>query len=221
MATTFTLHTETVKPWLLLSRLHILFRLVVLLLLFYYRITHLFQHTTTTITPWILMTISELIISVLWLFTQAFRWRPVTRSVMTEKLPGDTELPRLDIFVCTLDPEKEPTVDVVDTVVSAIAMDYPPNKLAVYLSDDGACPLTLYGIREASEFAKVWLPFCRKYGIKSRCPKVFFSPMGEDEHLIRTNESRAEQEVIKVYMFLIQLSTSLSKIAIFFCFLLQ
>ena len=218
---TFTLHTETVQSWLPLSRLHILFHLVAVLLLFYYRFTHLFKDSNTSTLPWILITIAELVLAALWFFNQAFRWHPVSRSVMTEKLPGDANLPGLDIFVCTLDPEKEPTVEVMDTVISAIAMDYPPDKLAVYLSDDGGCPVTLYGIREASEFAKGWLPFCRKYGIKSRCPKVFFSPMGEDEHLIRTNESRAEQGVIKVYMFLIQLSTSLSKIAIFFCFLLQ
>lgn len=205
---TFTLHTETIQSWLFLSRLHILFHFVAVLLLFYYRITNLFYDNTTPTLPWILMTIAELILSVLWFFNQAFRWRPVSRSVMIEKLPNDAKLPGLDIFVCTLDPEKEPTVQVMDTVISAIAMDYPAEKLAVYLSDDGGCPVTLYGIKEASEFAKVWVPFCKKYGINSRCPKAFFSPMGEDEQLIRTDEFRAEQEEIKVYicMFPIELS---------------
>ncbi|XP_061369116.1 cellulose synthase-like protein G1 [Gastrolobium bilobum] len=194
---TFTFHTETVQSWLVLSRLHILFHLVVVLLLFYYRITNLFYDNNTPTLPWILITIAELILAMLWFFNQAFRWRPVSRTVMTENLPSDGNLPGLDIFVCTLDPEKEPTVEVMNTVISAIAMDYSPNKLAVYLSDDGGCPVTLCGIKEASEFAKVWLPFCNKYGIKSRCPKVFFSPMGEDEHFIRTDEFKAEEEMIK------------------------
>ncbi|XP_061369124.1 cellulose synthase-like protein G1 [Gastrolobium bilobum] len=194
---TFTFHSETVQSWLLLSRIHIFFHLVVVLFLFYYRITNLFYDNIKPTLPLILMTIAELILAVLWFFNQAYRWRPVSRSVMTEKLPSDGNLPGLDIFVCTLDPEKEPTVEVMNTVISAIAMDYPPNKLAVYLSDDGGCPVTLYSIKEASEFAKVWLPFCNKYGIKSRCPKVFFSPMGEDERLIRTDEFRTEQEQIK------------------------
>ncbi|KAJ1400096.1 Nucleotide-diphospho-sugar transferase [Sesbania bispinosa] len=192
---TFTLHTETVQSWLPLTRLHILCHLVVVLLLFYYRFTTLFYDTNTPTLPWILMTIAEALLAVLWFFNQAFRWRPVSRSVMPEKLPAN--LPGLDIFVCTLDPEKEPTVDVMDTVISAIAMDYPSDKLAVYLSDDGGCPVTLYGMKEACEFAKVWLPFCKKYGIMSRCPKVFFSPMGENEQLLRIEEFRAEQEQIK------------------------
>lgn len=87
-----------------------------------------------------------------------------------------------------------------NTLVSALAMDYPPDKLSVYLSDDGAAPVTLYGVREASEFARVWVPFCKKYGIKSRCPKVFFSPSAEDEHLLRTDEFRSERDLIKVYI---------------------
>ncbi|KAK7277128.1 hypothetical protein RIF29_18278 [Crotalaria pallida] len=191
---TFTLHTETVQSFLFLSRLHILSHLVVVLALFYYRLIH---DTNTPTLPWIFLTIAELLLAVLWFFNQAFRWHPVSRSVMVEKLPDDAKLPGLDIFICTLDPEKEPTVEVMETVISAIAMDYPASKFAVYLSDDGGCPVTLYGIKEASEFAKVWVPFCNKYGIKSRTPKVFFSSLGEDEQLIRTDEFRAEQEEIK------------------------
>ncbi|XP_057761548.1 cellulose synthase-like protein G2 [Arachis stenosperma] len=195
---TFTLHTETVQSCLPLSRLHILFHLVAVLLIFYYRFTRIFENNSATL-PWILITVAELILGALWFFNQAFRWHPVSRSVMIEKLPKDENLPGLDIFVCTLDPEKEPTVEVMDTVISAIAMDYPSNKLAVYLSDDGGCPVTLYGIKEAWEFARsYWLPFCKKYGIKSRCPRVFFSPMGEDDQLLRSHEFTAEYDDIKV-----------------------
>ncbi|KAK7322378.1 hypothetical protein VNO77_25757 [Canavalia gladiata] len=193
----FTYHTETVQSWLLLTRLHILIHLVAVLFLFYYRITNLLLKDTPKM-PWILMTVAEVILSMMWFFNQAFRWRPVSRTVMPEKLPNDEKVPGIDIFICTLDPEKEPTVEVMDTVVSAIAMDYPPNKLAVYLSDDGGCPVTLYGVKEASEFAKVWVPFCKKYGIKSRCPKVFFSPMcEEDEDVLRTEEFTIEKLQIK------------------------
>ncbi|CAL0329494.1 unnamed protein product [Lupinus luteus] len=191
---TFNLHTETVQSWLFLSRLHILSHLLVVLSLFYYRLIH---DTTTPTLPWILLTGAELLLAVLWFFNQAFRWHPVSRSVKIENLPSDATLPGLDIYICTLDPEKEPTVEVMETVVSAVSMDYPPDKLAVYLSDDGGCPVTLYGIKEASEFAKVWVPFCNKYGIKSRTPKVFFSSIGEDEQLIRSDEFRVENEKIK------------------------
>ncbi|KAI5440357.1 hypothetical protein KIW84_010019 [Lathyrus oleraceus] len=190
---TFTLHKETVQSWLLLSRTHILFHFICVLFLFYYRIKNFIVSY-----PWILMTLAETILSVMWFFNQAYRWRPVSRSVMTEKLPADQNLPGLDIFVCTIDPEKEPTVEVMNTVVSAVAMDYPSDKLCVYLSDDGGSPVTLYGIKEASQFAKAWVPFCKKYGVKSRCPKVFFSPLGEDEHVLRSHEFEVERDQIKV-----------------------
>ncbi|KOM42916.1 hypothetical protein LR48_Vigan05g052000 [Vigna angularis] len=116
---------------------------------------------------------------------------------MTDKLPREDNFPGLDIFVCTLDPEKEPTVQVMDTVVSAVAMDYPSDKLAVYLSDDGGTPVTLYAMKEAGVFAKEWVPFCRKYGVKLRCPKAFFSPMGEDEDLLRHEGFKAHRDLIK------------------------
>ncbi|RDX67776.1 Cellulose synthase-like protein E6, partial [Mucuna pruriens] len=191
----FSYHVETVQSWLALSRLHILLHLVAVLSICYYRISHFIFSA-----PWLLMTIAELLLAVLWFFNQAFRWRPVSRTVMPEKLPGGDNLPGLDIFVCTLDPDKEPTGEVMDTIVSAISMDYPANKLAVYLSDDGGCAVTLYGIREAAQFAKEWVPFCTKYGIKSRCPKVFFSPMYEDQHILRDDGFLSHRQLIKVFI---------------------
>lgn len=198
---TFTYHVETVQSFLALSRLHILIHLVAVLSLCYYRITHFFLQPPTA--PWLLMTAAELLLSLLWFFNQAFRWRPVSRSVMTEKLPSEEKLPGLDIFVCTLDPEKEPTVEVIDTIISAVSMDYPSDKLSVYLSDDGGCDVTLYGIREAAEFAKEWVPFCKKYGVKSRCPKVFFSPFGdEDQETLRDDQFRTQRDLVKVLYYI-------------------
>jgi cellulose synthase/poly-beta-1,6-N-acetylglucosamine synthase-like glycosyltransferase len=160
------------------------------------------------------MTIAEIILSFLWFFNQAFRWRLVNRSVMTEKLPPDEKLPGLDIFVCTIDPEKEPTVDVMNTVISAIAMDYPSNKLSIYLSDDGGSPITLFGIKEAFQFAKVWVPFCEKYDVKSRCPKFFFTALGENERLHRPREFEEERDQIKVFFNLFIYLLLLSKVSL-------
>ncbi|WVY99811.1 hypothetical protein V8G54_025881 [Vigna mungo] len=191
----YTYHVETVQSWLLLTRLHILIHFIAVVSLCYYRISHLLHQPPTA--PWILITLAELLLSVMWFLNQSFRWHPVSRTVMTDKLPREDNLPGLDIFVCTLDPEKEPTVQVMDTVVSAIAMDYPSDKLAVYLSDDGGCPVTLYGMKEAGEFAKEWVPFCKKYGVKLRCPKAFFSQMEEDEDLLRQEGFTAHRDLIK------------------------
>ena len=81
----------------------------------------------------------------------------------------------MDIFICTTDPIKEPPLTVINTVLSALALDYPVGKLSCYVYDDGGSPLTFYALFEASSFAKIWLPFCYKYSIQERCPEAYFS----------------------------------------------
>ncbi|OIS98865.1 cellulose synthase-like protein g3 [Nicotiana attenuata] len=193
------LNTCTIQqPRATLSRIHILLHFSAILGLLYYRIKHLFQKDVSIIS-WGLITIAELIFTFIWLITQSFRWRPVARSVVPENLPADTELPSVDVFICTADPIKEPVVEVMNTVLSAMSLDYPPEKLAVYLSDDGGAAVTLYAIKEACVFARVWVPFCRKYGIKTVCPEAFFSSFGDDERLnMFGNEFKNEEENIKV-----------------------
>lgn len=118
---------------------------------------------------------SEIILSFIWFLDQAFRWNPITRSVFPERLPENNKLPNIDVFICTADPTKEPTLDVMNTVLSAMAMDYPHEKLHVYVSDDGGSSITLNGMKEAWKFAKWWLPFCTRYRILCRCPEAYFS----------------------------------------------
>jgi hypothetical protein len=55
-----------------------------------------------------------------------------------------------------------------------MAYNYPPEKLSVYLSDDGGSILTFYAMWEISAFAKHWLPFCRRYNIEPRSPAAYF-----------------------------------------------
>ena len=80
------------------------------------------------------------------------------------------ELPPVEMFVTTTDPILEPPIMTVNTVLSLLAVDYPVNKLACYVSDDGGSFLTFYALLEASKFAKLWVPFCKKYGIPNRAP---------------------------------------------------
>ena len=87
---------------------------------------------------------------------------------------GD-RLPSVDIFVCTADPHSEPPSLVMATVLSLMAYNYPPEKLNVYLSDDGGSILTFYALWETSAFAKHWLPFCRRYNIEPRSPAAYFA----------------------------------------------
>ncbi|CAL5063862.1 unnamed protein product [Urochloa decumbens] len=61
------------------------------------------------------------------------------------------------------------------TVLSLMAYNYPPEKLNVYLSDDGGSILTFYALWETSSFAKHWLPFCRRYNVEPRSPAAYFA----------------------------------------------
>ncbi|GKD00685.1 cellulose synthase-like protein H1 [Tanacetum coccineum] len=63
-----------------------------------------------------------------------------------------------------------------NTVLSLLAVDYPINKLALYLSDDGCSPLTFYSLVETTKFAKLWVPFCKKYNVQVRAPFRYFTP---------------------------------------------
>ncbi|TXG72245.1 hypothetical protein EZV62_000824 [Acer yangbiense] len=98
----------------------------------------------------------------------------------SERLPEDDKLPAIDVLICTADPYKEPTLEVMNTVLSAMALDYPPEKLNVYLSDDGGSSITLLGMRAVSKFARWWLPFCKRHAIKTICPDAYFSCPEED-----------------------------------------
>ncbi|KAL3648806.1 hypothetical protein CASFOL_005209 [Castilleja foliolosa] len=181
--TTHPLHICSAKKTdLIINRLHILLHGFALIVLFYYRLTtlsHIIQHKDhqTPLIPYLLVVFSEAILSFLWLLHRPSKWRPVTRTAYPEPLPEDEKLPPVDVFVCTTDPRREPSLNVMNTVISAMALDYPTDKLAVYLSDDGGAPVTLCAMREAWRFAKCWVPFCRKYEVKTRCPDAYFSTL--------------------------------------------
>ncbi|XP_004505391.1 cellulose synthase-like protein G2 [Cicer arietinum] len=189
------------KLLLIINRLHMFLHSTALGFLFYYRVCFLFQDTVTRgshLLPWLLVFASEIILSFIWFVGQAFRWRPISRSVFPERLPEDDKLPAIDVFICTADPIKEPTLEVMNTVLSSMALDYPQDKLHVYLSDDGCSPITLHGLRKAFEFAKWWLPFCRRYRVKNRCPKAYFSGLENDDcDFAKSSVYMADKQKIK------------------------
>ena len=187
------------KLFIIIHKIHAFFHCVAIAFLIYYRTTTFPKTTPTKTIPWLLVFFSETLLFFVWLLGQAFRWRPVSRTVFPERLPKDGELPGIDVFICTADPNKEPTFDVMNTVLSAMALDYPAEKLHVYLSDDGGAAVTLHGLKEAWKFAKWWLPFCRRYGIKTRCPKAFFSGADkEEDDICNTPQFIVDREKIKV-----------------------
>jgi len=81
----------------------------------------------------------------------------------------------IDVFVSTVDPLKEPPLVTANTVLSILAMDYPVEKISCYISDDGASMLTFEALSETAEFARKWVPFCKKFAIEPRAPEFYFS----------------------------------------------
>lgn len=138
---------------------------------------------------WVGLFMAELWYSFYWLATQSVRWNPVYRFTFKDKLSQRYEkvLPSIDIFVCTADHQIEPPLMVVNTVLSVMAYNYPPDKLHVYLSDDGCSDLMFYALLEASRFSKHWLPFCRNFNIQPNSPAAYFSGLDAGNYMVADN----------------------------------
>ncbi|CAJ1956284.1 unnamed protein product [Sphenostylis stenocarpa] len=148
------------------------FILLLLLLLLSYRV---FSSNNFTI-PWFLAFICESWFTFTWIVILNSKWSPaVTITHLDRLLLRVPELPRVDLFVTTADPVLEPPIITANTVLSLLALDYPTNKLACYVSDDGCSPFTFYALLQASKFAMFWVPFCKKYKIQIRAPFRYFS----------------------------------------------
>ncbi|RZC81979.1 hypothetical protein C5167_044568 [Papaver somniferum] len=173
------LHTFKVLRRTLWNRIFaLIFTLAILSLFVHHFICLLGSTNTTTFFLHFTLLFSDVILSFMWATTQSFRWRPIRRSVYPENLiqvTRDRDFPKLDVFICTSDPYKEPPMGVVNTALSVMAYDYPSDKISVYVSDDGGSELTLFAFMEAAKFATHWLPFCKKYRVEDRCPAAYFS----------------------------------------------
>lgn len=112
------------------------------------------------------------------LLSLSYKWFIVERAAHPDRLLSRyRELPRVDVFVTTADPIKEPTLITINTVLSALALHYPTHKLACYVSDDGGSLLTLWALKEAASFAKSWIPFCKMFSpyVYPRAPGPYFA----------------------------------------------
>lgn len=108
------------------------------------------------------------------------------------------EYPAVDIFITTADTVLEPPIITVNTVLSLMALDYPANKLGCYVSDDGCSALTLYALKEALKFGKIWVPFCKKYEIQVRAPFRYFSNDSMPPHLPSSTQFLNDWYTVKV-----------------------
>lgn len=185
------------KPWRPLSRrlpipaaiispyrLLIAVRLVVLGFFLHWRLVNPNEEARWL---WGMSVVCEVWFAFSWILDQVPKLCPVNRSTDLELLrdkfempspsnpSGRSDLPGVDFFVSTADPEKEPPLVTANTILSILATDYPVEKLTCYISDDGGALLTFEAMAEACSFADLWVPFCRKHDIEPRNPDTYFS----------------------------------------------
>lgn len=122
-----------------------------------------------------------------WLLDQLPKLNPINRATdlvalkdkFESKSPsnptGRSDLPGVDVFISTADPDKEPPLVTANTILSILAVEYPIEKVALYISDDGGAILTFEAMAEAVNFAHLWVPFCRKHNIEPRNPDSYFT----------------------------------------------
>ncbi|KAJ6396730.1 hypothetical protein OIU77_021706 [Salix suchowensis] len=157
----------------------IIMRLVILGLFFHYRITN---PVDSAFGLWLTSVICEIWFAFSWVLDQFPKWNPVNRDTYIDRLSAryeregePSQLAGVDFFVSTVDPLKEPPLITANTVLSILAVDYPVDKVSCYVSDDGAAMLSFESLVETAEFARKWVPFCKKYAIEPRAPEFYFS----------------------------------------------
>lgn len=102
-----------------------------------------------------------------WLLDQLPKLNPINRATdlvalkdkFESKSPtnptGRSDLPGVDVFISTADPDKEPPLVTANTILSILAVEYPIEKVAIYISDDGGAILTFEAMAEAVNFGHV------------------------------------------------------------------
>ncbi|KAG8093132.1 hypothetical protein GUJ93_ZPchr0012g21488 [Zizania palustris] len=195
----------TLSPY----RLLILIRLVALGFFLAWRIRH---PNPEAVWLWALSVTCEVWFAFSWLLDSLPKLCPVHRAadlaVLAERFEsptarnpkGRSDLPGIDVFVSTADPEKEPPLVTANTVLSILAADYPVEKLACYLSDDGGALLTFEALAETASFARIWVPFCRKHGVEPRCPEAYFGQKRDFlKNKVRVDFVRERRKVKREY----------------------
>ncbi|CAJ1973676.1 unnamed protein product [Sphenostylis stenocarpa] len=172
-------------------RIVIVVRLIILGLFFHYRVTN---PVDSAFGLWLTSIICEIWFAFSWVLDQFPKWYPINRDTFIDRLsarclnahfctvyaryerPGEpSQLAAVDFFVSTVDPLKEPPLITSNTVLSILAVDYPVDKVSCYVSDDGAAMLTFESLVETADFARKWVPFCKKFSIEPRAPEFYFS----------------------------------------------
>ncbi|CAN6486144.1 unnamed protein product [Victoria cruziana] len=160
-------------------RIVIVLRLVILCFFFRFRILNPAKDAYAL---WLASIICEIWFALSWILDQFPKWSPINRETYLDRLSARFErdgepdqLAPVDVFVSTVDPSKEPPLITANTVLSILGVDYPVRKVSCYVSDDGASMLLFDTLSETAEFARRWVPFCKKFNVEPRAPEFYFS----------------------------------------------
>ncbi|KAF5738980.1 hypothetical protein HS088_TW12G00176 [Tripterygium wilfordii] len=160
-------------------RIVIVLRLIILCFFFRFRIL---TPAHDAFPLWLISVICEIWFALSWILDQFPKWFPINRETYLDRLSlrfereGEpSRLLPVDVYVSTVDPLKEPPIITANTVLSILSVDYPVEKVSCYVSDDGASMLLFDTLSETAEFARRWVPFCKKHNIEPRAPEFYFS----------------------------------------------
>ncbi|KAI5599983.1 hypothetical protein POPTR_002G257900v4 [Populus trichocarpa] len=160
-------------------RIVIVLRLIILCFFFRFRIL---TPAYDAYALWLISVICEVWFGLSWILDQFPKWNPIERETYLDRLSMRFEregepnrLGPVDVFVSTVDPLKEPPIITANTVLSILSVDYPVDKVSCYVSDDGASMLLFDSLAETAEFARRWVPFCKKHNIEPRAPEFYFT----------------------------------------------
>ncbi|CAI5501995.1 unnamed protein product, partial [Closterium sp. Naga37s-1] len=131
---------------------------------------------------WLISVICEVWFAFSWILDQFPKWMPIKRETYLDRLSlrfdrkGEpSQLSAVDLFVSTVDPQKEPPLTTANTLLSILSVDYPVDKVSAYVHDDGGAMLTFDAMGETAKFARRWIPFAKRYNIEPRAPEVYFT----------------------------------------------
>ena len=152
-------------------------RLIAIIAFFVWRVKHR-NHDSMWL--WATSMVADTWFGFSWLLNQLPKLNPIKRVPDLAALADQygsydqADLPGIDLFVTTVDPVDEPIIYTVNTILSILATDYPVDRYACYLSDDGGTLVHYEAMGEVANFAVVWVPFCRKHCVEPRSPENYF-----------------------------------------------
>ncbi|KAL0742050.1 hypothetical protein Bca4012_083563 [Brassica carinata] len=151
-------------------RIVIIMRLTILALFLHYRITH---PVDSAYGLWLTSVICEIWFAFPWVLDQFRKWTPINRETYIDRLSAR----RRDITACSCRflCQYGRSVEGASFDHCKHCFFHPVDKVSCYVSDDGAAMLSFESLVETADFARKWVPSCKKYSMEPRAPGFYFS----------------------------------------------